>query len=141
MRETFVNLAAAYGQYGKAWGTSLWALLLCVPVHLSAFTMFYCAGRAFEPRGTLLDYWGIMPIVNTFTSIPVNIGGMGMREKLFWNLLGDLCNIPMETAVAVSLTGTFIGILWALVGGGFYLFYRPSALHKPACLHLSQKSP
>ncbi|MDD5349681.1 MAG: lysylphosphatidylglycerol synthase transmembrane domain-containing protein [Chthoniobacteraceae bacterium] len=129
MRDTLVDLAAAYGQYGRAWGSSLLALLLCVPVHLGSFTVFYCAGRAFAEsarRGALLDFWGIMPIVNTLTSIPVNIGGMGVREKLLLDLLGGLCQIPERTALAISLSGAFVLILWGLVGGVVYLCYRPS---------------
>jgi uncharacterized membrane protein YbhN (UPF0104 family) len=129
MRDTLIDLAAAYSQYGKAWKSSLLALLLCVPVHLGSFTLFYCAARAFAEsaqRSTLLDFWGIMPIVNTITSIPVNIGGMGVREKLLLDLLGGLCQIPERTALAISLSGAFVLILWSLVGGVVYLFYRPS---------------
>jgi len=126
LRDKLVDLSVAYNQYGRAWGSSLLALLLCVPVHLGSFTLFYCVGRAFTERGALLDFWGIMPIVNTIASIPISIGGTGVREGLFIKLLGGLCQIPEATAVTISLTGYFVLILWSLGGGVVYLFYRPS---------------
>ena len=126
MRDKLVDLSVAYNQYGRAWGSSLLALLLCVPVHLGSFTLFYCVGRAFTDRGSLLDFWGVMPIVNTIISIPISIGGTGLREGLFIKLLGGLCQIPEATAITISLTGYFVLILWSLVGCAVYLGYRPT---------------
>jgi len=129
LRDQLVDLSVAYNQYGRAWGSSLLGLLLCVPVHLGSFTLFYCVSRAFTEsaqRASLLDFWGIMPIVNTITSVPISIGGTGIREGLFIKLLGGLCQIPEATAVTVSLTGYAVLIFWSLVGGVIYLFYRPS---------------
>jgi len=86
-------------------------------------------GQAFAEsasRGSLMDYWGFMPIVGTIASIPLFIGGTGMREKLLVDLLGGLCGIVAPIAKLVSLTGYFVQILWAVVGGVVYLFYRPS---------------
>ncbi|MEI8235322.1 MAG: lysylphosphatidylglycerol synthase domain-containing protein [Verrucomicrobiota bacterium] len=129
MRDMLVDLAAAYGQYGRAWGASLLALVLCVPVQLGSFTLSYCVGRAFTESaalGSLLDYWGIMPIVNTIAAVPVSIGGTGIREGLFIKLLGGLCHIAEAPALTISLTSYAVLILWSLVGGVVYLFYRPS---------------
>lgn len=129
LRDTLVDLSAAYNQYGRAWSSSLLALLLCVPVHLGSFTLFYCVGQAFAesaPLGGLLDYWGIMPIVNTLISVPISIGGTGVREGLFVKLLGGLCHVSEATALTISLTGYAVLIAWSLVGGVVYLFYRPS---------------
>lgn len=130
LRDKLIDLSVAYNQYGHAWGSSLLALLLCVPVHLGSFTLFYCVGRAFTERATMLDFWGVMPIVNTIASIPISIGGTGVREGLFIKLLGGLCQIPEATAVTISLSGYFVLILWSLVGGIVYLCYRPTE-HAP----------
>ena len=133
LRDKLVDLSVAYSQYGRAWGSSLLALALCIPVHLGSFTLFYCVGQAFAEsakKSALLDFWGIMPIVNTITSVPISIGGTGIREGLFVKLLGGLCQISEPTAMTISLTGTFLLILWSLVGGIVYLFYRPTE-HAP----------
>lgn len=129
MRDTLVDLATAYGQYGRAWRSTLASLVLCVPVQLGAFTLSYFVGRAFVESaslGSLLDYWGIMPIVNTIAAVPISIGGTGVREGLFIKLLGGLCHISEASALTISLTSYAVLILWSLVGGVVYLFYRPT---------------
>ena len=133
LRDKLVDISVAYNQYGRAWRTSLLALALCVPVHLCSFTLFYCVGRAFAEsasRGSLMDYWGIMPIVGTIAALPISIGGTGPREMVFIDLLGGLCGITPSVAKLISLTGYFVLILWSLAGGIVYLFYRPTE-HAP----------
>ena len=134
LRDKLVDLSVAYNQYGRAWRSSLMALSLCLPVHLGSFTVFYFAGRAFAEcaqRASLLDFWGIMPIVNAITAVPISIGGAGVREGLMAKLLGGLCNVSEPTALMVSLTGgTVTPILWSLIGLVVYLTYRPTE-HAP----------
>ncbi len=129
LRDKLVDISVAYNQYGRAWRTSLLALALCVPVHLGSFTLFYCVGQAFTEsasRGSLMDYWGIMPIVGTIAALPISIGGTGPREMVFIDLLGGLCGITPSVAKLISLTGYFVLILWSMAGGIVYLFYRPT---------------
>ena len=129
LRDKLVELSVAYSHYGRAWGSTLAALLLCVPIHLGSFTLFYCVSRAFSEsaaKASLFDFWGIMPIVNTIACVPISIGGTGVREGLFMKLLGGLCDIPESIAKLISLTGYSIIVFWGLVGGVIYLFYRPS---------------
>ena len=129
MRDKLVELSVAYSHYGRAWGSTIAALLLCVPIHLGSFTLFYCVAQAFREAATkasLFDFWGIMPIANTIACIPISIGGTGVREGLFVKLLGGLCDIPESIAKLVSLTGYSVLVFWALIGGVVYLLYRPS---------------
>lgn len=133
LRDKLVEIAVAYNLYGRAWRTSLLALALCLPVHLCSFTLFYCVGQAFAEsasRGSLMDFWGIMPIVGTIAALPISIGGTGPREMVFIDLLGGLCGITPSVAKLISLTGYFVLILWSMAGGIVYLFYR-STEHAP----------
>ena len=129
LRDKLVDISIAYNQYGRSWRSSLLALALCVPVHLGSFSLFYCVGQAFPKfasLGSLMDYWGIMPIVGTIAALPIGIGGTGPRELVFIDLLGGLCGIPPEGAKLISMTGYFVLVLWAMVGAIAYLFYRPT---------------
>ena len=129
LRDKLVDLSVAYNLYGHSWRKSLLALALCVPVHLGSFTLFYCVGQAFTESaslGSLMDYWGIMPIVGTIAALPISIGGTGPREMVFMDLLGGLCGITAPVAKLISLTGYFVLILWSMAGGVAYLFYRPT---------------
>jgi len=67
----------------------------------------------------------IMPIVTCIISLPITPGGVGFRESLFEILLRDLCKVPGEVAVLISLLGFSYFVLFGLVGGICYLFYSP----------------
>ena len=93
---------------------------------MSSFYVFYAASRALRQTTPLMDYIGIMPVINTITALPISVGGMGVREKLFEEMLSKLCGIQPAVADAISLTGFSMIVFWAIIGGIVYLFYRPS---------------
>ncbi len=74
---------------------------------------------------SFLDMITIMPIVTCIISLPITPGGVGFRESLFEILLRDLCKVPGEVAVLISLLGFSYFVLFGLVGGICYLFYSP----------------
>ncbi len=69
----------------------------------------------------------VIPIVNTICNIPISLSGVGVREGLFETLLNTLYGTPKSLAVLISLTSFSLTVFWSLVGGIFYLFYRPSS--------------
>lgn len=131
LREKFVELAAAYNAYARAWPAALFAFLLSMGLHLAYFGIFYCASRALKAVIPFFDFCAIMPIVNTITALPISLSGVGVREKLFEELLGDLSGVQQELAVLTSVTGFLVIIFWGLVGAAIYPFYRPSKPSDP----------
>jgi len=69
----------------------------------------------------------VIPIVNTICNIPISLSGIGVREGLFETLLNTLYGTPKSLAVLISLTSFSLTVFWSLIGGIFYLFYRPSS--------------
>jgi hypothetical protein len=67
----------------------------------------------------------IMPIVTVIISLPITPSGIGFRETLFEILLSDLCNVPSEVGVLISLVGFAFFVVFGLAGGIIYLFYAP----------------
>jgi uncharacterized protein (TIRG00374 family) len=130
LRNKLVDMAVGYNLYARAWKPTLFTLALSVPVHLFSFAQFYCAARAFQgiaDKISFVDFLAIMPIVATLISVPVSVGGTGVREGLFVKLLGDLCGIGVATATVVSLAGYLVQVLWGVIGGIVYLTYRSTA--------------
>lgn len=128
MRQHVVDLCAAYSLYGRAWKATLAAFLVSIPVHLCSFAVFYCVARSISSisdKVFLWDFLTITPIVNTLSAMPTSLGGVGVREGLFVQFLG-LCGIDTGMATVISLMGYGVIFFWGLVGGIFYLFYRPS---------------
>ncbi len=124
--EKLVELSVAYNLYGRAWAASSSAFFISVIAHLFNFGTFYCAARAFTDALSFLDFTTVMPIINTITSMPISVSGVGVREKLFEDLLYSLYSVPKNIAVLTSLMGFMIYVVWGAVGGIIYLAYRPS---------------
>ena len=132
-RDKFAELALAYNLYGRAWKPTASAFLLSVGAHLGYFAMFYCAAAAFESSMTAESHipsygqlCAIMPVIATITSLPISVGGLGVREKLFQIFLHGLCGVSDAVAAVMSTTGYALNLVWGLLGGLLYLFYRPS---------------
>jgi len=120
-RAGIVDLAIAFNAYAKHWPTTLVALLLSAVVHLATFMAFYFAALALSVREPIVDFFSVMPIVQTLASMPISLSGIGVRELVFKEFL------PASLAAKRELIGT-IGYLatlvWGLFGGIAFLLYR-----------------
>lgn len=125
-RDIFVDLSVAYNMYGRAWKATLASIFLSFGVHICSFLLFYAAARAVGVIIPLLDFCAVMPIINTLSSLPISVGGTGVREGLFQTMLNTLCGVPTGAAVVISLLGFAMVLFWGIIGGVIYLFYRPS---------------
>jgi glycosyltransferase 2 family protein len=125
-RDIFVDLSIAYNQYAKAWPSSLAAIFISFGVHIFSFMSFYSAARAIGAMVPVLDFCSVMPIINTLTSLPISVGGAGVREQLFAKILPELTSISAADATVISLLGYAIMVFWGLWGGLVYVLYRSS---------------
>jgi glycosyltransferase 2 family protein len=125
-REPIIQSARALLRYRAHPAAMALAFIITVVSHVAYYTSFYCAGRSLRVSpghvATLADVVSIMPLVNTITSIPISIGGAGVRETLFQELLGNLAHVPPAIAAFTASLGYANQILWALVGGAVFLF-------------------
>ena len=129
-RDKLAELAMAYNVYGRALIPCGIAFVISIVAHIGNFGVFYCAIRALATSGmeipSLAKFYAIMPIIGTITSLPISIGGVGWREKLFETFLGGLLSASAGVAVAISSMGYLMTLAWGLVGGVIYMCYRPS---------------
>ncbi len=127
MHARIAEAAGAFSQYGKAGRAVGKAFLLSIPAHLMIFSTFYFGARAFGADLSLLNIYCVMPIVSTVTALPISLGGAGLREGLFQELLGSLYGTTPEIATVISLSGFLMAVFWSLIGGIAYLLYRSSS--------------
>lgn len=128
-RDKLAEIAMAYRLYGRKWKPSVIAFLISIVAHFGYYATFYCAARSLGKNANLPafpEFFAIMPIVGTITSLPISIGGVGWREVVFQTFLRNLCHATEGVAIAVSSTGYLLTLAWGLVGGLIYLAYRPS---------------
>ena len=139
-RDKLAELAMAYNLYGRAWKPTLAAFALSFLAHLGYIAVFYCTGQALRQGDvrmpTFLEMCIIMPLVNTISSMPISVGGLGVREGLFQIFLNRLAGVRESDAVLISFGGYLLTFFWGLIGGVFYLFYRPTDHARLRDIHL-----
>ncbi|MEI7908133.1 MAG: lysylphosphatidylglycerol synthase transmembrane domain-containing protein [Verrucomicrobiota bacterium] len=87
-----------------------------VPVWLSYCGIFYCAARAVGVVVPVVGFAGVIAIADGVAALPVTIAGLGVREQAFRVLLGNWYHVPAAAAVALSLSGFSLSLVWAAVG-------------------------
>ena len=132
-RTKLIEVASAVQVYTRAWPTTLGGIGISFVGHSSFFFTYYFASNALRAGVSFVDMAVLLPIVNTILALPISMSGVGVREKLFTTLLGDLCHVPAGQAATISVVGSIGTVFfYGLVGGIFYLFFRSAAGAIPA---------
>jgi uncharacterized membrane protein YbhN (UPF0104 family) len=127
-REKMIELSAGYHLYARHWFATLAALGTSIVCHLGTFTTFFCVAKAFEKSSGvgLINFFSIMPIERTVSSLPISLSGIGVREKVLQILLSQLCHIDKGVAALIGTMSFLIMLVCAAPGGLVYLLYKPS---------------
>ena len=99
-----------------AWRGFLTAVWRSVPMWMAYCGIFYCAARAVGVVVPVVGFAGVIALADGVASLPVTIAGLGVREQAFRVLLGKWYGVSPAAAVALSLTGFSLSLVWAAVG-------------------------
>ncbi len=134
-RDQLIEVSAAYHLYARHWQATLVALGMSVIAHLATFSTFLCVAYALHAEDLrispptpipVIDFFAIMPIERTISSLPISFAGVGLREKVFQIMLHSLAGVPEGVAILIGSLSFLIMLICALPGGLIYFFYRPS---------------
>lgn len=125
-RDKLVELSAAYHLYARHWNATLFAFVASVIAHLATFATFLFVAYAFRADVFVLDFFAIMPIERTISSLPISVAGVGWREKILQIMLHGLCNVPEAVAVLIGSMSFLVMLVCSAPGGLVYFFYKPS---------------
>lgn len=125
-REKLIELSAAYHLYAHHWRTTLAAFGASIVAHLSTFATFLFVAYAFRAQVAVLDFFAIMPIERTISSLPISFAGVGLREKIFQIMLHGLCGVPEAVAVLIGSMSFLVMLACCAPGGIVYFLYKPS---------------
>ena len=112
---------------GVQWGRTLAAFGTTLVAHGLYYVTFCCGARALTRGGppSSIDVFSVMPIVNTLVTLPISLGGIGLRESLFQVLLHDLTGTPAAIGALIGTIGFCVQALWAAVpGAAAFIGYR-----------------
>jgi glycosyltransferase 2 family protein len=125
LRKVVVQSGEALLRYRSQLGVMTLVFVITIVAHLAYYTNYYCAGEALRMSkghaASLADILSIMPLVDTIISMPISIGGLGLRETLFQELLGNLAHVPPALAAFTASLGYAIQVFWGLVGAAIFL--------------------
>ena len=125
-REKLIEFSAAYQLYAHHWIGTLLGFGASLVAHLGTFATFLCVAYAYNARVPIVDFFAVMPIERTISSLPISFGGLGMRELVLQVMLNGLCGVPVAVARLIGLTSFSIIIFCSMPGGLVYFFYKPS---------------
>jgi uncharacterized protein (TIRG00374 family) len=125
-REKLIEISAAYHLYARHWHTTASAFAASLVCHLGTFATFLCVAYAFQANVALVDFFAIMPIERTISSLPISFAGVGTREFVLQIMLFNLCAVAPAVARMIGLVGFTVILLCCLPGGIVYFFYKPS---------------
>jgi uncharacterized protein (TIRG00374 family) len=133
-REKLIEISAAYHLYARHWRATAGAFAASLVCHLGTFATFLCVAYAFRAAITPIDFFAIMPVERTISSLPISFAGVGTREYILQVMLSNLCTVPqgapadywLAAARLIGLTGFTVILLCCLPGGIVYFFYKPS---------------
>lgn len=125
-REKLIELSAAYHLYAHHWRATVAAFGASLVAHLSTFAMFLFVAYGFRAKVAVIDFFAIMPIERTISSIPISFAGVGLREKIFQVMLHGLCGVREEVAILIGSMSFLVMLAACAPGGIVYFFYKPS---------------
>ncbi len=91
-------------------------LLLSFFVQSARITTHYFLARALGINVSPLYFFAFIPLIAIAASLPVSIGGLGLREKLGVDLF-RVAGIPAGLAFSMEFTAYLVAIVTALPGG------------------------
>jgi uncharacterized protein (TIRG00374 family) len=120
-----LDVARAFSIYAQSWQSIVNAVLLSMVLNLFIFGAAIFSAFAFVGNPGVAAMTSVIPIVNTISSLPISLSGIGVREKLFATMLHSLYGTKEELATLISLTGFALVVAWGLLGGVVNVFYCP----------------
>jgi glycosyltransferase 2 family protein len=91
-------------------------LLVSLIAQLSFFLSVFALGGDAVTGLTFLQMMTVLPMISLVASLPISIGGWGVREGAFVYGLG-LLGVPMETAFLLSIQVGLISMLVTVLAG------------------------
>ncbi len=108
------NWSESVSYYGANRKKVVYAFLLCLPIHLISFAIYYIFSQSIGMEISFFEIVFAVAIMWLITALPVSIGGIGVRElSLIW-LLG-MFNVLPEIVIILSMMVYINGIMVSIL--------------------------
>jgi uncharacterized membrane protein YbhN (UPF0104 family) len=118
--ETLTSVLARFGARPRALAT---CFATAVFVQATMVVFYFAVAHALHLNVSLSDIAVIVPISFVVQMLPVSFGGFGVREATF-SIYFSRIGQPIESAIAMSLVGQALIMLFSLTGAAVYISRR-----------------
>jgi uncharacterized protein (TIRG00374 family) len=125
-RDKLIEISEAYHLYARHWKATLVGFAMSLVAHLGTFATFLCVAYALHAAVPIIDFFAVMPIERTISSLPISFGGAGWREIVLEIMLHRLAGVQQGVAPLIGSLSFLIILLCCLPGGLVYFLYKPS---------------
>ncbi|MGE5280253.1 MAG: lysylphosphatidylglycerol synthase transmembrane domain-containing protein [Deltaproteobacteria bacterium] len=120
LREYLCRVHAVTWAYRRERAAAVSAWLISVSVHTGLSFLFFLTAAALGQTPPFLYFLILVPAVTAFSSLPLSIGGLGLRENATVAVFAHV-GMSAEAALAVSLLVSAQMFLMGLLGGVSYV--------------------
>lgn len=120
LRRYILQTIRSCHEYRSARGSLIVALALTAVMQSAVILVYYMLGAGIGIKLSVITYFAVIPIVFLAASIPISIGGIGVREGVLVALLIK-AGADMQHAIALSLLYLSVLLLSSLPGGAVAL--------------------
>lgn len=99
------------------------SILLSLLVQINISLMWYSLFASLGENTRFIYFLVVTPVVNTVSMLPVTIGGLGVRETTFVELMVRY-GVLKETAFSTSILFLIFNTLFGIIGGIIFLFRK-----------------
>ena len=121
--EVVVRLRQSVVVYREHPGLLVAVVAISLVVQFLRILVYWSAGLAVGLRVGLIHYVAFQPTAAIIASLPISIGGLGVRENVLVELFGSV-GVEEGAALAMSLLGYVAGIVASLLGGVAFVVRR-----------------
>ena len=125
--EKFERAYSEIKEYRQVKTKLFYSFLLSLIVQALLGLVWFLIAKGVSVDTSVLHYFLYIPVIGVITMLPITVGGLGMRENLFVKIFNTILNVAREKATAISLLYLIVNLIFALIGGIVFLFFRREA--------------
>jgi glycosyltransferase 2 family protein len=125
--EKFERAYSEIKEYRQVKIKLFYSFLLSLIVQALLGLVWFLVAKGISVSTSVLYYFLYIPVIGVITMLPITVGGLGMRENIFVKIFSTVLNVAREKATAISLLYLIVNLIFALIGGIVFLFFRREA--------------
>jgi len=110
--------------FGRSRSLFLKLILISIVIQSLRISMHYLVSRSMGVNVSFKYFFFIIPFIAIMSSLPISIGGIGIRESIGMILFNAIAGIQNDIAVSIEFLAYLIAIFSSIPGGLIFIIRR-----------------